>query len=117
MATFPDRLMEALQASGKTAAEVAREINITEPAMSRYKNGRFVPKAETMDKLAKCLNVSAEWLAGKDAPMARDTERYKILDSQEAEILTTYRHLSASGKEFFAAFAMFLSENSDNLGL
>lgn len=71
MATFAERLNEALQKRNISAAEVSRRADIPESVMSQYKKGLYVPKQIRLDKLSRVLDVSIPWLMGADVPMDR----------------------------------------------
>ena len=62
MSDLSDRIKEAVQKSGKTQRQIAKEVGITEVSMSRYISGDRVPKASIMPVLAKALDVSTTWL-------------------------------------------------------
>ena len=70
MATFAERLTEALRIRHMTAAELARILNINEGTISQYKNGLYEPKQRRTQQIAKALNVSIDWLMGADMPFA-----------------------------------------------
>lgn len=73
MATFSERLIEALKIRHITAAELSRKSGIPESVMSQYKQGLYIPKQRRLDKLSQLLNVSVQWLLGEDVPMERIT--------------------------------------------
>lgn len=64
------RLREAFELSGKTAAQVAREIGVSRSSFYRHLDGDpMLPLALARYSLA--LNVSADWLLG----IKRERER------------------------------------------
>lgn len=58
MATFSERLNEALEIRHITAAEISKQADIPELVMSQYKKGLYVPKQHRLNRLSKILNVS-----------------------------------------------------------
>lgn len=57
-----ERLKTALAIRNMTQRELAEKIGITEASMCRYcKNNRKIP-SDTIVKICKTLNVSADWL-------------------------------------------------------
>lgn len=63
---FQERLKEAMAKQNKTQADLCRETGIISAAMSSYYNGRYEPKPENGELIAKALNVSFSWLMGHD---------------------------------------------------
>lgn len=69
MATFSERLCEALSLRHMTAAELSRKLNINEGTISQYKKGMYEPKQKRTEAIANALNVSISWLMGGDVPI------------------------------------------------
>ncbi len=69
MATFSERLCEALEKRHMTAAELSRKLGINEGTVSQYKSGAYEPKQKRLQNIADILNVSIPWLMGADVPM------------------------------------------------
>ena len=57
-------LMAARKQSGKTQAQVAKEIEIAKTAYQRYERGKVVPNVIMAMKIAKSLNTSVEKIWG-----------------------------------------------------
>ena len=68
MATFAQRLNEALRLRGMTAAELSRKLGINEGTVSQYKKGLYEPKQKRTEAIAEALGVSVRWLLGADVP-------------------------------------------------
>ena len=71
MASFADRLCEALEKRDMKAADLARLTHTPESVISQYKKGMYKPKQRRTEEIAKALDVSIEWLVGADVPMER----------------------------------------------
>lgn len=71
MATFTERLREAMQLRKKTQSDVCRLTGIGKSAISQYVKGNFVPKQQRVYMIARALDVSESWLMGYDVPMDR----------------------------------------------
>ena len=69
MATFAERLQEALRLRDMSAAELSRALGINEGTISQYKSGAYEPKQKRTQAIAEILNVSIDWLMGADVPM------------------------------------------------
>lgn len=64
MATFQERLIEAMELRQISAAELSRVSGVNEGAISQYKKGKYKANQLSVEKLAKCLNVSIPWIMG-----------------------------------------------------
>lgn len=71
MGIFAERLIEALEARGMSAAELSRRLGVDEGTVSNYKKGRYEPKQLRLQKISDTLNVSIAWLLGADVPMEK----------------------------------------------
>lgn len=67
---FSQRLREARERQGLTAAELSRQSDVAVQSLSCYEStspkNRKEPKIGSAVKLAKALNVSLDWLCGMD---------------------------------------------------
>lgn len=63
---FGERLLLVLKEKEITQRELAEKININETALSRYVNGSRKPRMDTLVNIARALNVSVEYLTGKE---------------------------------------------------
>ena len=61
-------LQAAREASGKTQAQVAKEIGITENAYQKYEYGKREPRAKMAIRVAKAVNSTVEELFGAATP-------------------------------------------------
>lgn len=64
MATFAERLDEALRMRDTTPAELHRITKISEAQISAYRKGYYKANQRNVEKLANALNVSIPWLMG-----------------------------------------------------
>jgi len=63
---------------GITAYRVAKETGVTTATLTSWKQGKYVPKAEKLQKIADYLNVSVEYLmTGKEADETEDIKELK----------------------------------------
>lgn len=63
---FGERLLLVLKEKEITQRELAEKININETALSRYVNGSRKPRMDILVNIARALNVSVEYLTGKE---------------------------------------------------
>ena len=101
MASFKERLIQAMDIRRISAAELSRVSKVNEGAISQYRKGRYKASQPAIEQLAKALNVSIPWLMG-----AVDTFgpfEYTIstgnLSDEEKELLASFRKLNTDGKE------------------
>ncbi len=64
---FGKRLRSLMQEFGDTIYTVSDYLQMKPSTISRYTNGLYVPKAPTMDALAKRYGVSSAWLMGESS--------------------------------------------------
>jgi transcriptional regulator with XRE-family HTH domain len=77
MATFAERLCEALLARNMSAAELSRALGINEGTVSQYKKGLYEPKQKRTQEIARILNVSIAWLMGAVSTKQQKTPLFK----------------------------------------
>lgn len=61
---FSSRFSEALSESSENTYTIAEKLNLSPATISRYNNGKMLPKLATLYQAADILNVSPEWLMG-----------------------------------------------------
>ena len=69
--TTSNRLKIAMKECGKKQVDLATETGIDKGSISHYVSGRYIPKQDTIYKLAKALDVSEMWLWGYDCNKER----------------------------------------------
>lgn len=62
--TFAERLNKALSDSIYNASQLSKLTGISKSSISEYLSGKFTPKYQNTQKIAKILGVSTEWLSG-----------------------------------------------------
>ena len=97
VSTTDKRLKEAINASGKSQAQLSRETGIDKGSISHYISGRYEPKSKAIGKIASALGVSEMWLWGYDVPMQRDTKTHSKdainLTAVEEQLLELFRQI------------------------
>lgn len=109
MATFAERLREALIIKDISAAELSRITGVDEGTISNYKKGKYEPKQKRTKEIANALGVSVSWLLGADdVPINQENQSIRtdklisVIDSMSddeiqdlieyAEFLKSKRH-------------------------
>lgn len=77
VATTAERLKEALQESGKKQSDLARDSGVNTPSINCYLKGKYEPKSDAVNKMARALDVSEMWLWGYNVPKERSVEQKK----------------------------------------
>lgn len=63
---FTERMARAMFTKGIRQADLVERTGIDKGSMSSYVNGRYMPNAKNVAKIAKALGVTVEYLLGKD---------------------------------------------------
>ena len=69
MIDIKERIKEALQIRGMSAAELSRKSGIDKGSISNYLKGKYLPKQSAIGAMAIALHVSPAWLMGYDVEM------------------------------------------------
>ena len=62
MASFSQRLADALERKQLTQKQLAEQAGVTESAISYYLKGTRTPRGETLSRIAEVLGVSTDYL-------------------------------------------------------
>lgn len=89
---FYENLIQILQEKNLTLNKLAKGAEIAQSPTSRWKNGT-IPNGETIIKICKYLNVSADYLLDLDETPP------PILTDQEQQLLEHFRQCSPGEKE------------------
>ena len=92
-----ERLKEAMRIRQLKQADLSRLTGLAKGGISNYVTGRYEPKSDVINKLAKALNCSEMWLWGYDVPMDRvnnSSPEETVLSEGEKMWLELYRRVS-----------------------
>lgn len=106
-----DRLNEALKAREMTPQQLADKSGLYFTTIYRYLNGERIPKTDSIEKMAKALNVSPSWLLGYDVPMSPSADM--IVETDELKLLI--EKLTPQDKETLKAIVETLVKKSEEL--
>ena len=81
-----DRLKEAMRIRHLKQTDLAKATGLSKGGISNYVIGRYEPKSDIINKLAKALNCSEMWLWGYDVPMERQTDTKKNSSPDKVEL-------------------------------
>lgn len=65
MTVFAERLLIALRRRKMLQRDLAKALNMSQRAISKYVTGESLPPADRLGQIADVLNVSADWLLGR----------------------------------------------------
>lgn len=74
MSIFSERLQESLQDSQLSQKQLAERASVTEAAVSNYLRGVRVPRGATLQRLAKALNTTTDFLLGNEGTGKKDAK-------------------------------------------
>ena len=86
-----DRMRQARESLGLTQVDLASRLKTHQAQIYRYENGVSEPLPEQIVRLARELQVSADWLLGLTHD-STDTMPEKTLSPQERRFLEALRH-------------------------
>lgn len=98
MTDIKDRIKEALEVKGWSAADLSKHSGISKGQISRYIHGTIIPKQSKIGAMATALGVSPAWLMGYDVNMKGEmlqpkVELYKLNGENQARLLAYYQAL------------------------
>ncbi|WP_044737254.1 helix-turn-helix domain-containing protein [Geobacillus kaustophilus] len=84
--SFPQRLRMLRKAKGLTQEELGRKVNVTKVSISGYESGNRTPDMDTLKALADALDVSIDYLLGRDNIQPADTTLPALTEKDERDI-------------------------------
>lgn len=98
------RLVELRKQKGKSQAEVAKFINVSQVAYSKYETGKSEPSNDILTKLADYFDVSVDYLLGRNEATIPDD--YKNLETAFSDL----RELTQNQIDEVIKFSKFIKE-------
>lgn len=83
-AIFRENLRQLVDSSGKSLQELATELNMSAPTLSRYLTGNRTPDLPYVVKISEYFNISIDWLLGLNG------EKFDIMPPEIQEVATLY---------------------------
>lgn len=82
MDTARERYEKIIKLMNLKDSEVARGAHVPPATLSDWKNGKYIPKADKMEKIAKFLNVSVDYLltGNEKEPAEADPFMLKMME-------------------------------------
>lgn len=101
MGEFSKRLKEMMEQRGMRQADLVAKTGISRSLISCYLSGRYEPKDERLQALAKALNCDPMWLAGYDG----------IEEDDELAFLAKFRVLNVEDKRTILTLLNFMTDH------
>lgn len=95
---FSERLKEARIRAGMSQSQIAKCLYMTQQAYSGYEHGSFPSNPETLERLAKALNVSVDYLLDNE-DFSRSFANVEPIQTKKVPLLGDI----AAGKPIFVA--------------
>jgi transcriptional regulator with XRE-family HTH domain len=69
-----ERILMPTNEANLNAYRFVTEIGLAKNVVSEWRNGRIMPSADTLVKIADCFNVSLDYLVGRSAFKEKNNE-------------------------------------------
>lgn len=94
---FPERVKEARIRAGLSQSQIAKKLYMTQQAYSGYEHGSFPSTPKTLERIAKVLNVSVDYLLDNE-DFARSYSNVEPIKTKKVPLLGDI----AGGEPIFA---------------
>lgn len=118
---FSDIIVNLLKKNNITAYKLSKDLGISEALISNWKSGRQEPKYDSLQKLSRYFNVSADYLLELDitnqniiAPKKNITN-YDEVDEQEQKLVANYKKLNIQAQHALVDYSDFMLSKPENL--
>ena len=82
--TFREHLRQLVTGSGKTLKDLAADLDMATPTLSRYLTGNRTPDLPYVVKISQHFNISIDWLLGMNG------EKFEIMPPEIQEVASLY---------------------------
>ena len=99
--TFKCRLAKALLVRNMKQVNLARLTCIDSGTINNYLSGKYEPKQDRLEKIARALDVDPVWLMGYDVPMEREKNTLDTIKLNEGEemLLDLFRQVPVESQQ------------------
>lgn len=109
ISTVGTRIRTLREQANMHQADLAAQLGISRPHLSKIERGRDLPGRETLIAVANTFGVSLDWLAEGHG----DPRPAKAMDENEALLLFAWRQLTPEASRHFLAFLLSQIKKSD----
>lgn len=112
------RIRDARESKGIFQADLAKMANINKSVMSRIENGDRAVRDDELREIAKCLNVSADYLIGRSSePMLTRADQRDIarnVEEMKKSLENGSLRMSLDGEEITDEVKEFILDQIEN---
>ena len=108
--TCANRIRKRLEELNMTQADLCKYTGINKATVSQYLSGKYLPKQDKIEAIAKVLNVDVVWLMGYD--IKGEALQKLVSDYNKYELSVIYDKLNDTGRAELIKYAKLLC-NSD----
>ena len=94
---FNSRMRQLVESSGKLYKDVASDLGIAAPTLTRYMTGERVPELTYLVRVCEHFHVSLDWLIGLSG------DKYELLSPELQEVATLYATASLDDRRVIQA--------------
>lgn len=106
-----DKIKEKLSEQKKNQTDLCEFLDLNKQAFTEWNGGRNTSFMKHLPKIAEFLNVSVDYLLGKEEKPTNDDELKSVVTDSERKILKKYNQLNDIGKNKADAYIDGLLEN------
>lgn len=81
---FRENLRQLVTGSGKTIQDLAADLDMSTPTLSRYLTGKRTPDLPYVVRISEYFNISIDWLLGLNG------EKFDVMPPEIQEVATLY---------------------------
>lgn len=81
---FREHLRQLVDSRGKTIQDLAADLNMSTPTLSRYLTGNRTPDLPYVVKISEYFNISIDWLLGLNG------EKFELMPPEIQEVAELY---------------------------
>ncbi|MGN9096375.1 helix-turn-helix domain-containing protein [Flintibacter porci] len=81
---FRENLRQLVNGSGKTIQDLAADLSMSTPTLSRYLTGKRTPDLPYVVRISEYFNISIDWLLGLNG------EKFDVMPPEIQEVATLY---------------------------
>lgn len=110
-----DRLRQLRQAKGLSQGDLEDRTGLLRCYLSRVENGHTVPSVETLDRLARALDLELYQIfySGDGKPKAAETVKEDPPNVLERNLLQTYRRMKPPDQKLLLDWARFAARGKN----
>ncbi|WP_278941165.1 helix-turn-helix domain-containing protein [Anaerotruncus colihominis] len=105
---FREHLRQLVTGSGKTLQDLAADLNMSTPTLSRYLTGNRTPDLPYVVKISEHFNISIDWLLGLNG------EKFDIMPPEIQEVAVLYAVATEDDRRVVQAVLKKYKEESDH---